>query len=81
MTDTTTNGDFQSKFGQWLFAQGASTVLLCGILMAIGYGALRGIPALIERQTEELRQCRDDFRQALDKQQQSFDRAIERCCK
>jgi hypothetical protein len=75
------NGDFKTRFGAWLFSQGASTVLLCFILFAIGYAALKGIPALMERQSQELKQCRDDFREALNGQQESFNKAIERCCK
>jgi hypothetical protein len=46
----------------WLFQQGTPVVLLTAILIAIGYWAHIGIPALVDKQTQELKQTREDFK-------------------
>jgi hypothetical protein len=73
--------EFKTGFFRWLFGQDSSTVLLFGILAALGYGAFRGLPALVDRQIKETNQIRTDFGEALKSQQVSFDKAIERCCR
>jgi hypothetical protein len=72
--------EIKSGFVRWLFGQDSSTVLLFCILAAVGYGAFQGLPALLKRHTEESQQIRADFREALQSQQTSFDKAIARCC-
>jgi hypothetical protein len=57
--DVITN--IKSQFGRWLFSQGASTVLLCGILIFLGYMALKVYPEIESKRVEEAKQMRLDF--------------------
>lgn len=84
------SGDFKTRAGRWLFAQGASTVLLFAILAACSYGAFKGLPALMEQHNQDmkelrdknaldLKQTRDDYRATLTEQRTDFMEAIKRC--
>ena len=68
---------WKERAAAWVFNQGASTVLLVGILCFLGYGALRAVPQLMEKQNEELRATRADFRAALTEQRQDFTKALD----
>lgn len=65
-------GNLREQFTRWLFSQGASTVLLTLILGFLGYGATWLIPELLQKQREELKQTRDDFRISLTEQRKDF---------
>lgn len=68
---------WKERAAAWVFNQGASTVLLVGILCFLGYGALKAVPELMEKQNAESRVMREDFRGALKEQRQDFAKALD----
>lgn len=70
----------KEKFWNWLFSQGASTVLLVLILGFLGYGALMVVPGVLEKHSAELKQAREDYKANLAEQRKDFVDAIKDCC-
>lgn len=67
---------WKDRAAAWVFNQGASTVLLVGILCFLGYGALKAVPQLMEKQNAESAAMRADFKAALTEQRQDFSKAL-----
>ena len=59
--DSVENLPIKSQFSKWLFSQGASTVLLCGILIFLGYCAVKIYPEIRADQKEEASRTRTEF--------------------
>lgn len=70
MASDSNGRNFTQKFADWLFQQGASTVLLTAVLGAIIYGAPQGVTEIqrgYERLAQINREDRAEHAAALDK--------------
>lgn len=73
--DTIDSLPIKSQMSKWLFSQGASTVLLFGILAFLGYSAIKIYPEIRNDQKEEAARTRTEFgvmlKQARDDQRET----------
>lgn len=78
MTDDANDDNlpFKTRAGRWLFSQGASTVLLCSILAAGGYGMwyamTTGIPAHLQSIKDGYREVIADAMKARHEDREAF---------
>lgn len=66
--------DAKEKLIEWLFSQGVSTVLLCGILVFLAYGVIVLVPTHIAQIEEGYGRNAEIMSKSLDKIADSHDR-------
>lgn len=66
--------DAKEKLIEWIFQQGVSTVLLCGILVFIAYAVLKVAPVHIDQIEKGYQRNAEILNKSIDKMMESHDR-------
>lgn len=66
--------DAKEKLVDWLFQQGVSTVLLCGILCFMGYAVIYVVPTHIDQIDKGYQRNADSLSKSLERIVESHDR-------